>query len=65
MVMALTDLWASATAALSEKGKKVSFYGQRIYVSPPHNAVAVRFGISEGGVDAWEEVLASVIAKVP
>lgn len=42
----------------------VGHLGQRIYVSPQHNAVAVRFGISEGGVDAWEEVLASVIAAV-
>jgi CubicO group peptidase (beta-lactamase class C family) len=43
----------------------VGHLGQRIYVSPQHNAVAVRFGISDEGVDAWEEVLASVIAKVP
>jgi CubicO group peptidase (beta-lactamase class C family) len=39
--------------------------GQRIYVSPQNRAVAVRFGISEGGVDAWEEVIASVSAKLP
>jgi CubicO group peptidase (beta-lactamase class C family) len=39
--------------------------GQQIYVSPQHRAVAVRFGIGEGGVDAWEEVLASVIAHLP
>lgn len=38
--------------------------GQLIYVSPQNNAVAVRFGISEGGVDAWEELLVSVIAQV-
>jgi CubicO group peptidase (beta-lactamase class C family) len=38
--------------------------GQRIYVSPQNRAIVVRFGISEGGVDAWEDVLASVIAKV-
>mgnify|MGYP001255416241 FL=1 len=43
----------------------VGHLGQRIYVSPQHNAVAVRFGISDEGVDAWEEVLADVIAKVP
>jgi CubicO group peptidase (beta-lactamase class C family) len=43
----------------------IGHLGQRIYVSPQHNAVAVRFGISDEGVDAWEEVLASVIAKVP
>jgi CubicO group peptidase (beta-lactamase class C family) len=39
--------------------------GQHIYVSPQNKAVIVRFGISDQGVDAWEEVLASVIAKVP
>ena len=43
----------------------VGHLGQRIYVSPQNNAVAVRFGISDEGVDAWEEVLADVIAKVP
>jgi CubicO group peptidase (beta-lactamase class C family) len=42
----------------------IGHLGQRIYVSPQHNAIAVRFGISDEGVDAWEEVLASVIAKV-
>jgi CubicO group peptidase (beta-lactamase class C family) len=39
--------------------------GQRIYVSPQNRAIAVRFGISEGGVDSWDNVLASVIANVP
>lgn len=43
----------------------VGHLGQRIYVAPQHNAVAVRFGISDEGVDAWEAVLASVIAQVP
>ena len=38
--------------------------GQRIYVSPQNRAIAVRFGISEGGVDGWEDILANVIAKV-
>ncbi|HEU5102851.1 MAG TPA: serine hydrolase [Roseiflexaceae bacterium] len=38
-------------------------FGQRIYVSPQNNAVAVRFGISDEGVDSWDDVLASVIAK--
>jgi CubicO group peptidase (beta-lactamase class C family) len=42
----------------------VGHLGQRIYVSPQHRAVLVRFGISDEGVDAWEDVLASVIAKV-
>jgi CubicO group peptidase (beta-lactamase class C family) len=42
----------------------VGHLGQRIYVSPQHRAVVVRFGISDEGVDAWEDVLASVIAKV-
>jgi CubicO group peptidase (beta-lactamase class C family) len=43
----------------------IGHFGQRIYVSPQNNAVAVRFGINDEGVDAWEEVLADVIAKVP
>jgi hypothetical protein len=38
--------------------------GQRIYVSPSANAIVVRHGISEGGVDHWEDVIASVIQKV-
>jgi CubicO group peptidase (beta-lactamase class C family) len=42
----------------------IGHLGQRIYVSPQNRAVAVRFGISDEGVDAWEEVLASVVAKV-
>lgn len=42
----------------------IGHLGQRIYVSPQNRAIAVRFGISDEGVDAWEEVLASVIAKV-
>lgn len=42
----------------------IGHLGQRIYVSPQYRAVAVRFGISDEGVDAWEEVLASVITKV-
>jgi CubicO group peptidase (beta-lactamase class C family) len=40
-------------------------HGQQIYISPQNRTVAVRFGISEGGIDAWEEVIASVIAKLP
>jgi CubicO group peptidase (beta-lactamase class C family) len=43
----------------------IGHLGQRIYISPQDRAVVVRFGISDEGVDAWEEVLASVIAKVP
>jgi CubicO group peptidase (beta-lactamase class C family) len=43
----------------------VGHNGQRIYISPQSRAIAVRFGISEGGVDSWEEVLASVIAQTP
>jgi hypothetical protein len=38
--------------------------GQRIYVSPQNRAIAARFGFSDEGVDAWEDVLASVIANV-
>lgn len=38
--------------------------GQRIYISPQNRAIAVRFGISDEGVDAWEDVLANVIAQV-
>jgi CubicO group peptidase (beta-lactamase class C family) len=39
--------------------------GQWIYVSPQKRAIAVRFGISDEGVDAWEDVLANVIANLP
>lgn len=42
----------------------IGHLGQRIYVSPQNRAIVVRFGISDEGVDAWEEVLASVIAKM-
>jgi hypothetical protein len=42
----------------------VGHLGQRIYVSPPNNAVVVRFGISDEGVDSWEDVLASILEKV-
>jgi hypothetical protein len=38
--------------------------GQWIVVSPQARTVVVRFGISDEGVDAWEDVLANVIAKV-
>jgi hypothetical protein len=38
--------------------------GQRIAVSPGAGVVVVRFGFDEGGVDAWEDVLADVIARV-
>jgi CubicO group peptidase (beta-lactamase class C family) len=38
--------------------------GQRIAVSPSTGAVVVRFGLDLGGVDAWEDVTASVIARV-
>jgi CubicO group peptidase (beta-lactamase class C family) len=43
----------------------IGHLGQRIYISPQRQAVAVRFGISDEGVDAWEDVLASVIANLP
>jgi CubicO group peptidase (beta-lactamase class C family) len=42
----------------------VGHLGQRIYVSPQNRAIAVRFGFSDEGVDAWEDILASVIANV-
>jgi CubicO group peptidase (beta-lactamase class C family) len=42
----------------------VGHLGQRIYVSPQNNTVVVRFGISDEGVDSWEDVLARVIEKV-
>ncbi|HLF78464.1 MAG TPA: serine hydrolase [Dehalococcoidia bacterium] len=38
--------------------------GQKIYVSPRDNAVIVRFGSNDGGVDKWEDVLADVIAAL-
>jgi CubicO group peptidase (beta-lactamase class C family) len=38
--------------------------GQRIVVSPSAGVVVVRFGIDMGGVDAWEDVIAEVIARV-
>ena len=38
--------------------------GQMIYVSPEANAIVVRHGISDGGVDRWDDVLASVIARL-
>ena len=57
--------WGRLKADGSYDFMAVGHGGQRIYVSPQHNAVAVRFGISEEGVDAWEEILASVIAQVP
>jgi hypothetical protein len=37
--------------------------GQRIVVSPSAGVVVVRFGTDMGGVDAWEDVIADVIAK--
>ena len=38
--------------------------GQRIVVSPSTGVVVVRFGTDMGGVDAWEDVIADVIARV-
>jgi len=38
--------------------------GQRIYISPQNNTVVVRYGISDKGVDSWEDVLESVVATV-
>jgi CubicO group peptidase (beta-lactamase class C family) len=38
--------------------------GQWIAVSPQERVIVVRFGISDEGVDAWEDVIESVIAKV-
>lgn len=38
--------------------------GQCIAVSPSTGVVVVRFGLDEGGVDAWEDVIAEVIARV-
>lgn len=38
--------------------------GQFIYVSPQENTIIVRHGISDEGVDHWDEVLASVVAKI-
>lgn len=40
----------------------IGHFGQR--ASPQNRAIAVRFGISDEGVDAWEDVPASVIANV-
>lgn len=37
--------------------------GQWIYVSPQNNTVVVRYGISDKGVDSWEDVLATVVNK--
>ena len=41
----------------------IGHLGQRIYVSPQNNTVVVRYGISDKGVDSWEDVLASVVDK--
>ncbi|MGB7539301.1 MAG: serine hydrolase [Anaerolineales bacterium] len=38
--------------------------GQWIYVSPQANVIIVRFGIHEGGVDSWFEVIQSLAAKI-
>ncbi len=38
--------------------------GQWIVVSPQERLVVVRFGTDDEGVDAWEDVIESVIAKV-
>jgi CubicO group peptidase (beta-lactamase class C family) len=38
-------------------------FGQRIYVSPQNRTIVVRFGISDEGVDSWDDVLESVVAK--
>jgi hypothetical protein len=32
-------------------------------VSPQNNTVVVRFGITDQGVDAWEDVIASVVEQ--
>jgi CubicO group peptidase (beta-lactamase class C family) len=37
--------------------------GQWIAVSPQERVIVVRFGISDEGVDAWEDVIEGVIAK--
>lgn len=37
--------------------------GQRIVVSPSAGVVVVRFGTDMGGVDAWEDVIADIIAR--
>jgi CubicO group peptidase (beta-lactamase class C family) len=37
--------------------------GQWIYISPQEKAIIVRFGLDEGGVDSWPEVLREVAAK--
>jgi CubicO group peptidase (beta-lactamase class C family) len=39
-------------------------WGQQIAVSPSTGVVVVRFGTDMGGVDAWEDVIAEVIARV-
>ena len=39
-------------------------FGQRIYVSPRNNAIVVRFGFTDEGVDSWDDILATVIAKM-
>jgi hypothetical protein len=36
----------------------------RIVVSPSAGVVVVRFGTDMGSVDAWEDVIADVIARV-
>lgn len=38
--------------------------GQLIYVSPQNKTMVVRFGISDKGVDAWDDVLGSIVGKV-
>ncbi len=43
----------------------IGHLGQRIYISPQHRAIVVRFGISDEGVNEWEAVLANVIDNVP
>jgi CubicO group peptidase (beta-lactamase class C family) len=35
--------------------------GQIIYIAPNEGVVIVRFGIDEGGVDRWDDVLASIV----
>ena len=39
-------------------------FGQYLYVSPENNVVIVRNGITEGRVDDWLQVLATLAQKV-
>lgn len=39
--------------------------GQWIFVSPQAKAIIVRFGLDEGGVDSWADVMQSLAASLP